>query len=331
MFDIYTFFNMYISPKLSAKNQQIVKNKELFIQIYVELLNSLLGMIEYKSKSGKLPDGFNSTFLELYRLMNGHCGMVEVDGKYPLVFGSFTSNLDFYGIGTRYVATDLGGNISNDFEINTDIIIAKNNQIMTPDIFTIFRFVNLLLECDKSLDCLVIRSRASKGIGVSSETEKAQIESAMKSVNAGMPFTFVKSNLESVIDGAETVKTYDITDVALSDKIQYISKYRDDILRRFYTYYGNAMSSSVKIAQQTKDEVTDTDTMSMIYPLERLKSAREFCKAVNEKWGFDLVANFGQSWERNHIDIIEGDKETEKDNVSRETLEESEGLKDDND
>lgn len=307
-------FNRFIINSKSMKKVENLKNNTLTMQIYIELLNSIIGMLEYTSDSGKMPIGFNPTFLELFKLMNGYAFIVEYNGKYPVLQGTFSGQLDFYGFGNTVTCYDLGGNISKEYNVN-DVVIAKNNLLLQPDALTIYRYVTTLMECDKSLDCLVINSRSTKVLGVPDDNVKEQVKTAVKNIMMGVPSTFVNSDIESAIEGTELVKVYDLTDVNNSDKIQYVSKYRDDILRRFYTYYGNAMAGNQKIAQQTVSEVTSTDTMSMIYPNQRLKVAKEFCKEANEKFGLDLQVDFSESWKRNFKDIIEGDKSTDIDNL----------------
>ena len=313
---MYNIFDRLLCNSLSQKNYDKMKNDILMNQLYIELVNSIIGMFEYKN----VPDGFNATFLELFKLMNGYAFLVNEKEKYPVLQGSFSGRLDFYGFGDTVTCYDLGGNISKEYKAS-DICIAKNNLLMCPDALTIFRYVKILCECDKSLDCLVVNSRSTKVLGVPDDNIKEQVKTAIKNIMVGVPSTFVNSDIESAIDGTELVKVYDLTDVNNSDKIQYVSKYRDDILRRFYTYYGNAMAGNQKIAQQTVDEITSTDTMSMIYPNQRLKVAQEFCKDVNKKFGLSMSVDFSDSWKRNFTDIILGDKDTDIDNLGGESNE----------
>ena len=77
----------------------------------------------------------------------------------------------------------------------------------------------------------------------------------------------------------------------------------------------------MKIAQQTVDEVTSTDTMSMIYPNQRLKVAKEFCEDVNKKFGLSMSVDFSEAWKRNFTDIIIGDTESDIDNIGGESNE----------
>lgn len=309
------FFLDFSLKKLTSKQVTWLKNAESRLTIYTELMNSVIGMLEYYVLgSDELPNGFNSTFLELYKICNGHCIAISDDGKYPLVFGTFSGKLDYYGFGEKYVANDLGGNIAREFSLE-DVVLAKNNQLLSRDLDIVYQYVYRLCECDKSLDCILINSRYSRVLGVSNDTEKTQLNTALNNVANGSPATFVKSRMEDVLEGSEMIKVYDLTDVSNSDKIQYISKYRDDLLRRFYTYFGHAMSGNQKIAQQSVEEISSDDTMSMIYPKERLKCAQEFCKSFEKKFGIPLRVKFSDTWERENKDIILGDKNSDIDDL----------------
>ena len=77
------------------------------------------------------------------------------------------------------------------------------------------------------------------------------------------------------------------------DKIQYLSKLHDDVLRRGLTYYGIPINSSGKMAQLNDKEIDGYETYSKIYPNNRLFERQKAINQMNDLFGISATVDFG--------------------------------------
>ena len=312
MFDLLNAFDWcmcngdYTPPTNKKKFKQW--EKDLLTVIYMQIfLNDLISMLEYEN----IPDGLETDYLELMKIQDGVCGVIKLeDGDIVPFRGGFSDKLDHYGRGTHFVGACLDGT-DIDAVINEDCVIAKNNILMSSDIPNLHRLAKMLVETDISMNFNLFYSRYAPMLRAFSESESTKIKTALENIEAGVPVTIVFDDIDQILEGSNVERVINYTDVKNSDKLQYLSKFHDDILRRFYTYYGHAMSGTEKMAQQSVDEIGRNDTVAMIYPLIRLKKAQEFCKNLNKLYGTNMTVDFSSAWNVKQTQIEEEEKENE--------------------
>ena len=303
-FNIYD----YIDVKMNARKEAEF-NEQLFQRKYVvQLLNDLVSMIEYEN----VPEGLDTYFLEMFKLVNGQCAVIRDNDKYIAIPGSFSGEPDAYGIGTRYVGNSLGGGHSFNGEIGKDCIVFKNNHLYSADILNVMEYADLFTQVKISKRLNVIYSRYLPIFGVADTKTKRSLEEVIKQIGIGVPQVAILKDLESIIEGSKSFERLDITDVRNNDMLQYIDKFEDDLLRGFYSYYGHAMNGTTKLAQQSVAEVTNNDSVSAIYPLNRLKCAEESCRRMNELFGTNMTCHFSKAWEVRQNDLTQDIEEAEE-------------------
>lgn len=140
-------------------------------------------------------------------------------------------------------------------------------------------------------------------IASSTKIQKA-IETAIENMRNGKIATVLNEDALSqyVADtstgtGAAGINTVNLTEVEKSQYIQYLAKFRDDLMRWFYSLYGMNSQGSSKMAQQTVDEVNQDNNSSMILPHDMLRM-RQKCleNQVNKKFGWDMEVSFSECW-----------------------------------
>ena len=97
-----------------------------------------------------------------------------------------------------------------------------------------------------------------------------------------------------------------------------MSKFYDDILRRFATFYGHPLASASKMAQVSNQELEGYKTYTRIYPYI-LKEAREdLINRANEILGLGATVEFSDAWAHLNNEIILQNEEgvTEDDTIS---------------
>lgn len=280
--------------KLSEKNRRKIEFSFAQRTYFTRLLDDIITMIEYEN----IPEGLDTTFLELYRYTYGVCGVSRRDnGDIVAFIGSHAHEVGYYGLGRSFVGADMAGN-DYDFIINQGGVICKNNRLMTSDFDDLDITSGLLVESLKSIRACFINSRFSNIVGAKNSKIQAAIDKALKDVEDGAPRTFTM-NLESIDEDFKTkdFEKIDLTDARMSDKLQYLFKAVDDIERQFYRHYGISLATTSKMAQQSREELNNTNALAMIYAIERLNCAREFCDDLNHLYDTNLTCHFSTIWE----------------------------------
>ena len=125
---------------------------------------------------------------------------------------------------------------------------------------------------------------------------------------AGVP-PQVKKYIEQKIKelGLEN-KTLNLTDVTQADKIQYLSKLFDDLLKRFFIFYGHNLQTINQGSQTNNDELHGYDSISRLIPEIMLKCRQDFCEELNSTFGLNVSVRFNESIQNN---IDEDDAQTD--------------------
>ena len=157
------------------------------------------------------------------------------------------------------------------------------------------------------------KAMPSNVIGCANDKVRNAVNNTLKSGNNGEPNTLVASayddeQLENVIH------SFELSDTTLIEKLQFLSKFRDDTLSRVATLYGMALNSTGKMAQQNNIEMQGYNLFSRILPYNMLKTRRFAIDRFNKLFDADLRVDFSEPWKA-AISVSENNI----DDVSRET------------
>lgn len=254
---------------------------------------------------GNLPESIPEEFIERFFIMNGSVAMWTLDnpadednGKLIVTIGGEAERPNVYGVGSRYIASTFNGYV-NTLTPHEDGAIGYNNSLHTSDMPFICQIVDLMTEILTSLKTNVIYSRLKPIFKVTNDTEKQAVIQAFKNIKDDLePIQITSRNvMAEELEGQETIKVLDITDVKNADKLQYIMKAADDVIRWFFTYYaGQAIQGNSKLAQQTVDEVQGSTSTSFILPNDRLKMRRKWVEECNKIFGTEITVDFSDAW-----------------------------------
>ena len=299
------FRNLYLTKK---------QKKELNnIGYDITGIDLLTTMFEY---SGECVDGVNTDYLDIILTNEGIAGMWLKDGR--LMYGTPTvSGL----IGSHYTYEDTAGTVLNIFnpEINIqgtegkDFIYIFNNKTQTPD-FQRIKFANLFTQIDTCMGACLKKAMPSNVIGCANDKIKNAVNSTLKSGDNGEPNTLVASTYDDDEKLENVIHSFELSDTTLIEKLQFLSKFRDDTLSRVATLYGMALNSTGKMAQQNNIEMQGYNLFSRILPYNMLQTRRFAIERFNKLFGTDLQVDFSEPWKA-AISVSEINIE----NVSRET------------
>jgi len=154
---------------------------------------------------------------------------------------------------------------------------------------------------DTAQKCLIRYARLFPVFEVQDDNVKQQLNQALKNADNGEPFTFTTKALSKLgVDGTPGVNIFQLGDYSAVDKIQYLSTYHNDLLRRFYSMYGMSYSQSMKQAQQSVEEVTSDRIVSWIIPNDRLKERKKFIETYNKVFNHNATVDFSDAWKKGY-------------------------------
>lgn len=291
-FDIY---NPYVKKDKSINKLMNYETYKHYVNIETSMLMS---MFNYKG----LPESIDTNYMEWCLVSFGVVAIVKIDNdRYYAGVPALLPPLDDYGWGTTVEMVTRNGTIVNKRTVGIDCALIWNNNTHTPE-FDLYRFANIFTETDIALKT-VIRNCKKAPIPVAGNSKlKTAIDTAMNNAIEGLS-DYTVMNDTSLVDEING-KTSDIpvmtlTDVKDADRLQYLSKFHDDLLRRLATLYGHDMQTSGKMAQQSVEEVQGYDSYSMIYPEVRLDSRLKGIKQFNEVFGFNATVDYSLPWRYN--------------------------------
>lgn len=302
---------MYFST-LKEKRQKAYR-----IESYDEVFtNTLISMFTYRGDS--VPEEIleYQSFIDIYSMLDGACAIWKLtgdrcpnaqgdamEGKWIITPVDFSGSPDAYGFGADAICTVKSGVVCKfeNWRENPDVAIIFNNSNYSPDM-NIGRFSDMLAELEVSMKLNVFFARMYPMPVVSSGKKQKAVETAIDNMRTGKIATVLDDDTLSkyVSDTAANntgIQTVNLTEVEKSQYIQYLAKFRDDLMRWFYSLYGMNSQGSSKMAQQTVDEVNQDNNASMILPHDMLRMRMKSLEnQVNKKFGWDMEVSFSECW-----------------------------------
>lgn len=279
---------------------------------YITLEQILTSMFDYNN----LPRGLDRKYIEHCLIRFGCAGIVKINDEYFVGIPAITPPLDNYGIGTKIVFTTFNGQHQITGTIGKDCVLIWNNSEFVND-YIISWFAKMFKEIDKSMESNVYNSRLHPIPIAKNSKIKSAIDNIFKTIKGENVKNETYSVLseqafEDVISGKSTpVDVINLTDVNNVDKIQYLSKFHDDLLRRFCTLYGHAMQTSGKMAQQTTEELQGYNSFSMIIPSNRLEERTKGIDDFNRIFNENVTVNYSEAWDYGLYSNNEGVEEND--------------------
>lgn len=302
---------MYFST-LKEKRQKAYR-----IESYDEVFtNTLISMFTYRGDN--VPEEIleYQSFIDIYSMLDGACAIWKLtgdrcpnaqgdamEGKWIITPVDFAGSPDAYGFGSDAICTVKSGVVCKfeNWRENPDVAIIFNNSNYSPDM-NIGRFSDMLAELEVSMKLNVLFARMYPMPVVSSGKIQKAVETAIDNMRTGKIATVLDDDTLSkyVSDTAANntgIQTVNLTEVEKSQYIQYLAKFRDDLMRWFYSLYGMNSQGSSKMAQQTVDEVNQDNNASMILPHDMLRMRMKSLETqVNKKFGWDMEVSFSECW-----------------------------------
>ena len=266
------------------------KNDVRYSTHFVLLWNTLLEMFEWEN----LPDTIPKRFLESILHAEGEVFVSRINDKLIASHGTLSGEVDEYGLGTECIAVCPGGDASG--IRGKDIAYGVNNDTASPDML-VYWISHLLGELSKSEDLNIKYSRLLPIPKVRDEKDKSAFNEIVQKMMEGEISAFASKNILDYELGETSAEVFNISDVKDVDKLQYLSRHFDDVLKRFYNFYGQALQTQNKSAQTISDEIHGMDSVSFIIPIQMLRCREALCKQINDIFGTEITVKFSKPWQ----------------------------------
>lgn len=291
----------------NAKKLLAEFNKEKIVESNNEFIYlTLISMFDYSSNEDTSYDEFFVNFEE-FLCKNGVCGIFEVDKKIICSSVNFVGKLNEYGKSVDCNCITKNGKEYkfDDWRNNNDIVIAFNTKNHVSD-KKAESTADLLSEIEVSLKSGTIGTRFNKIISVANQIEAEKVRKAIEMNQIGLPQVVTsETDIKKVLKEQDGSTIYDLTSIKDSDKMQYLSKLKDDVLRQFYNIYGLNIQGSSKMAQQTVSEIENGAESSFIIPLSKYYERKKAIENINKKFNKNFEVKFSKVWEIAFESLIE--------------------------
>ena len=303
------------------------KKNERFIYYYTMIECALMSKFSFKN----LPDTTYPEYILRPLIRSGSCGFDYIDTldeRKPYFGVPSTSGVTMYYNQPRYaqMVTPLGN--SDVKEIGVDVAVGWNNYCHTPE-FDIIRLASIFAEIDTSIFSAVLNTRLAPTILAKNSKEKKMFETLFNRIYDGkLNVAKLEESLDTYVNqfsgaeqSAQNKYVISLTDPQAVDKIQYLSKLFDDLLRRWCNWQGKPMQNTSKMAQVTSDELNESQAFSKIYTYQQYELLQRFIDDVNRINSLNIEVTFSDSWkefERNEKTVNEFVDDSIKEEIEQE-------------
>lgn len=273
---------------LKIKERQIDKMQFIFYRNIIETLM----LSKFKIKN--LPTNIPEWKIQQTLLRNGICAITsKMKNGENYVGCPILTGLTEYDDIKEHAQLVNPLSSSDVLKIDKEIAVGYNNYLHTPEL-DIIRFAYLLAETDTSMRVNILNTRISPIFLARSENEKKSFEKASENIYTGKSNTIMLDDFFND-ETQKTDRTMYLTEPNHVDKIQYLSKFHDDLIRRMCNLHGITMNTTGKMAQLTTSELNEYSEFSSIYIMQQYDLLCDFIEKANK------IDNFNMSVELNDI------------------------------
>lgn len=289
-----------MSKSSKRRWQSAELNNKTYIDYYNRLMELALNVFEWEN----LPPSVDERFLELTLYEMGYCLYFndEIIGNLALTC-TIGGQLDVYRIPVLRRAYAVNG--YNKMCSTKDSVLIFNNYLHTPTQLTIELFARRLYEIERAID-VNVKAQKTPTLILSSEQQRLTMQNLYMQYDGNEPFIFGDKNMD--IEGIKSLKT-DAPFVA--DKLENL---KHQIWNEALTFCGIENSNQDKKERLVSDEVGSNYGNIEAQRNVMLNARKQAVKKINAMFGTNIDVHF-----RSNLATM-----VNVDNVSRETLEESE-------
>lgn len=232
---------------------------------------------------------------ERYLIQRGQCAVYKPESGVPVVIrGNYAGSSTPYLPGDEYIGATLDGSTYRG-KVGENIAVIWNNHTLTGDISTISAYASRFVESDKSILNVLRGARNTALVTATDNTDKLTLDNVVKAINDGDTVVKVPPAYREIDALDNGVKRFDIlrlTDPKDTDKLQYLTRYRDDLLSAFLNEYGLSVECINKMAQVSTSELHSMDSATKAIMESRLECRSRELDLIRS-WGYEISVSPG--------------------------------------
>lgn len=198
-----------------------------------------------------------------------------------------------------------------EFTENDKFIMLRNSYSTINTLANAVWFAKEFANIDMTLKSLSKGARRSPAIRTMSCNVNAYTEAAKNVYNEDAEIQVIADNSEIVSAASARPDTVlNLTDPTVSDKIHFLSEYREELERRICTLHGIPFSTTAKSTQNLTDELHDMDIIAQFLNDAILTAVQADLDTGNAKCGTNIKVRYGRLI-REQIEVIHKSQEME--------------------
>lgn len=260
-------------------------NERSFLSIILSCLSELIKPINFPSELER-----NFKYFLIQTLYKGKGFIVRgEDGTLHYTHGELVEPWDDFGFGLNYISfTAMGKEFRG--ELNKDgCVIFPYSSRRKINIFD--EVADHLAEITSSEKFLLKWAKVAPFLLVKDSKTKNALQDTINSVMSGNMMPVLSDNTLSDLINDNNTESFTIKDVMQADRIrdlEYISMYKETLVKDIFSLFGVPVQSSMKKAQQSVDEVNNLNGSCYILPLDILSNFKQFAADLNNTFGLNV-------------------------------------------
>lgn len=241
---------------------------------------------------------------------HGTAGIFYNNGNPVVAIGGYTGTPTQYEFGDKYYGSDFSGKTYTG-EIGKDVAVLWNNLTLSSDKRVVSAYAERYVESDKSILNVLRGTRITNLVAASDNTDKATLDNVTKAIKDGetvVKIPPVYREIDALDNGVKRFDVMRLTDPKDTDKLQYLCRFRDDLLAAFLNEYGIDVNVVNKGSQVSRDELHSMERAVSATVQQRLNCRKRNLDIVRG-WGFkiDVFPNVGRSNGKEKEDVTVSD------------------------
>lgn len=285
-----TSFNNFYS-KLKPKQQSVIRERD-YNNFFTNFLASMV-------KFNGFPESVDTRNLNIYRVTGGDYSVTEYKGELVALYPQPVGVLDLNGEPINIKCSSAYAPVILDRVNGKNAIVGHNTSLRYVD-SNVGRFSHMFAQIDLSMIYNLFYSRLNKVFATDDEETTKVLQDILDSMDYGKLKTITSKNIMAELNHtmSKPIQEINLTDVDKVDRIQYLSNFYQDLLKRFCWLYGVPMNNSPKMAQQSIEEISNASNGSNVLLFDIMENANKFCDKVNKLYGLNTSATLGDAWEQ---------------------------------
>ena len=278
-----------------------IKDKQLVAERYSYYFDIIKILMLSKFKIKNCPPNIYSDEI-LKSLMFGGTSAITSKMTNGRNFVGVPIETDITEYGDRYDKAQLINPLADSKALkqHEEIAVGYNNLLHTPE-YDIVRFAKILAETDTSMYCNVMNSRISPILLADNNNQKIALDTAIQNVYSGKLSSIAFNDIIDKINTNNTKENSHIlhlTEPKNIEKLQYLSKFHDDLIRRLCNLHGVTMNTTGKMAQLTQAELNEYSQFSGIYIHQQYDLLCEYIDEANRIENWNMSVEYGDCFQR---------------------------------